>query len=470
MEKPREKAPRKRPWRDNIEAVTMALVMAVMLKYFIVEAYKIPTGSMQPTLLGNDDTNIYDRILVDKASYHFRDPERFEVAVFRYPLDRSKNFIKRIVGMPGEDLRIRNGDLWTRKDQTAEWQILRRPKPVQRETWKRLKSSDEWRVDGSSHGWEVAGEEIRAAGEGSARFPREKGSVRDDYTDGYPGTMAQKLQRSGHGSGVNDVGDLRIEGSVEARADCTAVEIQFEEGPLRHRVLLPGPAAPDDAVIEVSSQSSSPANGADTPHSVRGERPWRLPAGRRVDFAAQNLDDLLEIEVDGAGELALEVREAVDASNSRIRLAALGGGASFRSLSIWRDIYYTADRSGRENWSIPPASYFMMGDNTQDSADSREWHFVQYRLGGSGESTAQVVRGNDRRGENPVEVPGGLEGSQIFLRDEWGERHVFQSGEAVRIADEACPFVPRELMTGRALLVFWPFVPSLGVYRLKWIH
>ena len=42
----------KRPWRDNLEAVTIALVVAVLFKYFAVEAYKIPTGSMQPTLFG----------------------------------------------------------------------------------------------------------------------------------------------------------------------------------------------------------------------------------------------------------------------------------------------------------------------------------------------------------------------------------------------------------------------------------
>jgi signal peptidase I len=464
----KEQAPRKRPWRDNIEAVTMALVMAVMLKYFIVEAYKIPTGSMQPTLLGNDDTNIYDRILVDKASYHFRDPERFEVAVFRYPLDRSKNFIKRIVGMPDEELRIRNGDLWTRKDAKEEWRILRRPRNVQHETWKRLASSGEWRVEGSSRGWEVEGDQIRAAGEGSARFPRERNSVRDDYTDGYPGSMAEKLKRTGRGSGTNDVGDLRIEGTVEARADCNAVEIEFDEGPFHHRIVLPGPAAPEDSVVEISSESSTQANGSAEPRVRRGESPWRLPAGRRVEFDAQNLDDLLEVEIEGAGQLALEVRDTGDQTNSRVRLTTRGGGASFRSLTLWRDIYYTAERNGRDSWAIPPASYFMMGDNTQDSADSREWHYVQYRLG-SGES-ASVVRGNDRRGENPIEVPGGVRGVQTFLRDEWGERHVFEAGDAVRIPDEACPFVPRSLMTGRALLVFWPFVPSLGVYRLKWIH
>ena len=104
----------KHPWRDNIEAVTMAIIMAVMLKYFIVEAYKIPTGSMQPTLMGNDETQMFDRILVDKLSFHFRDPERFEIVVFKYPLDRSKNFIKRLIGMGPEELKIENGDLFHR--------------------------------------------------------------------------------------------------------------------------------------------------------------------------------------------------------------------------------------------------------------------------------------------------------------------------------------------------------------------
>ena len=101
-----------RPWRENIEAITVSVIVIVLFKYFVLEAYKIPTGSMQPTLMGNEETGIFDRVIVDKLSYHFRDPERFEIAVFKYPLDSSKNYIKRIVGMPGERLRIENGDLF----------------------------------------------------------------------------------------------------------------------------------------------------------------------------------------------------------------------------------------------------------------------------------------------------------------------------------------------------------------------
>src|SRR6185295_15762513 len=165
----------RRPWRDNIEAIVMAIVMAVMLKYFIVEAYQIPTGSMQPTLMGSDEAGIKDRIIVDKFSFHFRDPERFEVVVFKYPLDRSKNFIKRICGMPDEQLKISYGDLWTRTDPNQEWKVLRRPRAVQREVWKRLDRDDarfeRWKPDGDARTWTIDGRSsVLARGDGSVRL------------------------------------------------------------------------------------------------------------------------------------------------------------------------------------------------------------------------------------------------------------------------------------------------------------
>ena len=106
---------RSRPWRDNLEAVTIALVVAVLFKYFVGEAYKIPTGSMQPTLFGwqgDEAGGVFDRILVDKASYHWRDPERFEVVVFRYPHDQKIDYIKRIVALEGDVVEVRAGVLF----------------------------------------------------------------------------------------------------------------------------------------------------------------------------------------------------------------------------------------------------------------------------------------------------------------------------------------------------------------------
>jgi hypothetical protein len=449
----------------------MALVMAVMLKYFIIEAYKIPTGSMQPTLLGNDDTNIYDRILVDKLSYHFRDPERFEVAVFRYPLDRSKNFIKRIVGMPGEDFRVLHGDLWARRGADEPWEILRRPPRVQQDTWKELAGDESWRIEGASRGWETEGNVIRAQGEGAARFPATSSSIRDRYTDGYPGKMADRLRRTSRSSGTNDVGDLRVQGRVAARADCEAVVIELMEGFVHYRMTLPGPAAAETAVPTLTRLDLTPAdgNGAGEPVEIRYEKPWKLSAKRSESFSAQNLDDRVELEIAGSVVLSLDVAPVPECSNSRVRLATEAGGATFEKLRVFRDIYYTNNRSSRSWWTIPEGHYFMMGDNTQDSADSREWHFARYSILAD-EGPGELLRGNSRERENPVVVQGAEDGPHVFFRDEWGERHVFTGSEARRMDDEVAPFVPRDLFTGRALIVFWPFVPSLDVWRLKWIR
>ena len=56
-------------WRENIEALTMAVVIALLFKSFILEVSKIPSGSMQPTLMGSPETSIFDRVLVDKLSF-----------------------------------------------------------------------------------------------------------------------------------------------------------------------------------------------------------------------------------------------------------------------------------------------------------------------------------------------------------------------------------------------------------------
>ena len=80
------------------------------------------------------------------------------------------------------------------------------------------------------------------------------------------------------------------------------------------------------------------------------------------------------------------------------------------------------------------------------------------------------MRGQRRRKENPITVSGGPDGEVTFLRDEYGELHHFLSSSRPQQTPEMAPFVPRNLVTGRALLVFWPLVPSLDVYRLQWIR
>jgi signal peptidase I len=456
----------RRPWRDNIEAIVMAIVMAVMLKYFIVEAYQIPTGSMQPTLMGSDEAGIKDRIIVDKFSYHFRDPERFEVVVFKYPLDRSKNFIKRICGMPGEDLRIALGDLWTRKGPADEYRILRRPVPIQREVWKRIWPKDprfsSWRVESGAKSWVLHGRDsIQARGDGTVRLPNDNGPVTDSYRDGYPGEIANVLARSRPAS--HPTGDLRIVGDVKAMAGCKSVEVVLREGERRYVFELPGPAAPSDATSGIRTEGlASAVHGEDA--SVRASRPYRLPAGASVSFAAQNMDDLLTLEIDGDRVAELEIPAASDQA-SCFELRSEGEGSDFSGIEVYRDIYYTEDGKQTE-FRIPAESYVMLGDNTQDSSDSRFWTLITLGPDADG----KMVRGNYFPPQNPISMPGDPAGTRVFLRDEWGDLHDFVQSLDVTPEMTGAPFVRRDLIVGRAVAVFWPLSLAHKVWRLQWVH
>ncbi len=92
-------------WKNWGEPLLIAAVLAIFIRTFIFGPYKIPTGSMKPTFMEED------KIFVDKLSYRFHGPERGDIIVFKYPLDRKKDFVKRLAGLPGETVEIRDGVL-----------------------------------------------------------------------------------------------------------------------------------------------------------------------------------------------------------------------------------------------------------------------------------------------------------------------------------------------------------------------
>nr|HID58952.1 signal peptidase I [Desulfobacterales bacterium] len=109
-----EKDTKKGVLREYVEAILIAVILALFIRTFVVQAFKIPSGSMEPTLL------IGDHILVNKFIYGIRipfvsepiisikQPKRGDIIVFKFPEDPNKDFIKRIIGLPGDLLMIKD--------------------------------------------------------------------------------------------------------------------------------------------------------------------------------------------------------------------------------------------------------------------------------------------------------------------------------------------------------------------------
>ena len=120
QEKPKEskKETTKSKVQEYIEAIIIAILIAVVIRTFIIQAYKIPSRSMVPALL------VGDHLLVNKFIYGIKipiirkiilpisDPKRGDIIVFIYPNDRTKDYIKRVIGVGGDKIEIKNKDIF----------------------------------------------------------------------------------------------------------------------------------------------------------------------------------------------------------------------------------------------------------------------------------------------------------------------------------------------------------------------
>jgi signal peptidase I len=109
---------RKSTLREYAESIGVAIAVALLLRAFVVEAFQIPSGSMIPTL------EVGDHIFVSKFSYglsipftdmkvlKYSQPQRGDVIVFKFPNDHSTDYIKRVVGLPGDTVETRQGQLY----------------------------------------------------------------------------------------------------------------------------------------------------------------------------------------------------------------------------------------------------------------------------------------------------------------------------------------------------------------------
>lgn len=505
--------------RANMEAFGMAIMMAVLLKYFAIEAYVIPTPSMQPTMMGSQETGIRDRILVDKIRYEIFEPKRWDVAVFRYPLRQIQSYVKRIVGVGPEELRIVCGNLYTRKKSDEPWQIARKPDRIQQSLWKEiyplryhmdigtdrdvLRDYFSWRrtkprVDSP----DVLAADIKPGDHMELEFrdTRHQGFANHIY-DGYDTDVARIIRDAG---AVPDTGEWGVQDarlSFDIQPSKTpkklTMEVQIATAQLAFRLVVEG----EKGRLQVLRTQKGRI-----PEELlvsSGEFPCDLPAGETTTIAFAHVDDELIAWRDGdviQRRDCNEHRIATDLKPGQVTARLViedGGKVTLSAIKIERDLHYT--RSGTdiqqdEILEIPAGHFFMMGDNTLGSADSRAWKSIQIGIDEEGNlvnpkkhPTAKVIRGNKRpRGlsemplsdDNPFPcMKGGKDwvafgdylGEMYRLEakvpDYWGEgtpggidnraEFITHRGGSFVPEERYERFVPREHIQGRPLVTFF---------------
>ncbi|MBW2091453.1 MAG: signal peptidase I [Deltaproteobacteria bacterium] len=118
--------------REYLEVIIAAVLLALFIRTFTVQAFKIPSGSMEPTLLVGDHIMVNKFIygirlpIINKTLIPVKTPQRGDLIVFIFPLDPSKDFIKRVVAVAGDTVEVRNKKLYINgkqvKDEHAYYQ------------------------------------------------------------------------------------------------------------------------------------------------------------------------------------------------------------------------------------------------------------------------------------------------------------------------------------------------------------
>jgi len=487
--------------RDTVEAVVVALILALVVRGFEAQAFVIPTGSMAPTLMGRHKEiacpqcgfvfavnaseevesriprDVYsglcgncrnlarldkspsfkgDRILVMMFPYDLpflpgsAPPERWDVVVFRYPEEPEVSYIKRLVGLPDETIRISHGDVYVKKKGSPSFVLARKPMRHQtamqinvyddRYQPKALAKSSEWRRwQGNGSGWKVIDpgksryEADLAAGLSEWVELRYRNLVPDP--EQWQAVLAeQPLPREPRSTLVTDfysyntsasvdptnpldephgdqdawiqphwVGDLTLEANLEIKqvSPGGSVRLELIEAGVAHRCTIDL-----DSGAAVFTRGDSEL-GRDT-------SPIKGPGRHQIQFA--NVDDRVSLIVDGrpvGGDgFEYNVNEPAPIPTERdlapVALAARNAAVVASDLVVKRDIYYTQNpgridygllwddryprtpvevfdfladparlanlaKVGSREFEIGSDRYFMMGDNSPRSKDSRGW-------------------------------------------------------------------------------------------------
>jgi signal peptidase I len=450
---------------ENVECLAIAVVMALILKHFLIEAYKIPTGSMQPTILGNAEAGIFDRVLVNKFAYLVDEPERYDVIVFKYPLNQSQNYIKRLMSLGAEEITIQNGNIFAaplREDGSyGERKIARKPPEARQAVLKTIwpeADGDAFhdRFDVERGNVTADGDELVLDGDTAFRYPADGQSILDRYLDGYDPAWGIEAENITFQHGRERVGDLLMEFDYEPARDGELVltiaafgrEFRATVGVGEGKVALLecGETRGDDAPL-------APLPGLTERTVADAPSPLRAGGSHALEFF--HVDQRVQLAIDGEILLAFEyeIGSPLPDTDNSLRIASNAGG-TLEDLRLRRDIHYlTTGGQVAQTFRVPRGHLFAMGDNTQNSHDGRQW-------------SAQLLRFHD--GTEIVRENGRSDG--VNYTDVYGETWSVRTHGPVTplgFDSDSWHYIPRHLLLGKAIAVFWPIVPQ---FRWKLIR
>jgi len=453
--------------RDNIEAIAVAFLMALIIRCFCVEVFKIPTGSMEPTLYGDTKPtdmpphHVGDRIMVDKVGLMLGPVDRYDVCVFRYPLDRSRNFIKRLVGQPDEDLMIDAGDLWARPHQGGDgkFHIARKPASKQVGIWLPVWPDTDTSRETCRKLWDGAADDCYLEGNVYDTSPANGRETAFRYHREVQGVY----KGLGSNQRVYDL-SLRFKATFREGKGKLFVRNRRADGYGSFTVSIAA-----DGTVSIDHEG-----GDEFTPSVPAPAPLKGGAiGAAEEIEVANFDGAVRVRVDGKEVLAWEyvdahpgILNAVDPPVFQIQFGSEGGAVRFEDVTLGRDIFYWIPSNtcfaGKNVLSIPPGKYLAIGDNVGNSKDGRLWKERVVKL----KDGTTITGDYESQEAYPQESSKGKDG-RYRMRDLDGTDHFFREED---IEDDGSgkpvwhPFVSREELVGKAMIVWWP-LPRFKVIR-----
>ncbi|MBN1257151.1 MAG: signal peptidase I [Planctomycetes bacterium] len=390
-------------------SLATAFICAVAIKWYVADVYSIPSGSMEPTLFGVEKGG--DRVFCFKRSYNFRkekQPYRFETIVFRYPAQNraeshyNQNFIKRCVGLPGETVYIRSGDLFVQKGGEVIPKVARKSLALQDSIWIPVYRSDfernstaaldyHWARSPEDAGWELAGGGLtgKATGKITLQYKPMVDGYRDtelgisdrhikrqvvtfacpvEYCDGKLSKTVNSQQltascpKCGAFMSEQDIvpesfkntglrGDNNGNGAVRYHPLHTVADLRVscELKPLADKGKFTLALDLEDDTWEVDlglgSRGRAVLKHNGQPIGKAGEAEVELAQGTRHNLEFFRYDLQLGLRIDGKQVLLFEINKAMPKNDnphaqSGVTLSLTDGEVEISKLAIDRDIYY----------------------------------------------------------------------------------------------------------------------------------